>query len=177
MKKPTYEQAVQAINRAFEAGDLTAEEKAEKLQLAEKLKKEKTPKKQTNKEKPEKPQPKAATEIDKCKEMIAQFKARQRAEKVEQARKELIAKAETPEKKEEIKQLPDNEVLAKANPKPRIDVFSKEKIKSLVLKNIENRQKNIPKTQKKTISEDKIKQVVNELYQELDKKIDKLLKN
>lgn len=66
---------------------------------------------------------------------------------------------------------------AKANPQPRIDVFSKEKIKSILLKNIQNRQKNIPKTQKINIQEDKIKQTVNELYNQLDKAIDKLLKN
>jgi len=114
--------------------------------------------------------------IEECKKALSEFQAKQKTIKAEKIRKELLTNA-SPEEATKIQKLSTTELLAKANPKPRIDVFSKEKIESLVLKNIQNRQKNIPKTQKITISEDKIKQVVNELYKELDKRIDKLLKN
>jgi len=136
--------------------------------------------KKTKKQPKEQPKEQSKTpiqnSIEECKKALSEFQAKQKAIKAENIRKELLTNA-SPEEATKIQELSTTELLAKANPKPRIDVFSKEKIESLVLKNIQNRQKNIPKTQKNTISEDKIKQVVNELYNELDKIIDKLLKN
>jgi hypothetical protein len=176
--KITYEQAKAAIERAYKAGDLTAQEREEKLQLAEKLKeKQVIPKAQPIKIKPKpRTQGEPNTGVEKCKETLAQYQAKKKAEKVEQAKKELLAKAETPEKKEEIQNLSDSEILAKANPKPRIDVLSREELRKLAEKNIKTRLANLPQKEKKEIPEDKIKEIANTLYQELDKLIDKLLR-
>lgn len=174
--KITYEQAKAAIERAYQAGDLTAEEREEKLQKAEKLKEKEQEGKKVLTEKP-KAQNKAQnidSSIAKCKQTLDQFNAKKRAEKAEQARKELLAKAETPEQKEKINNLSDSEILAKANPKPRIDVLSKKELQRLVEKNLKTKLANLKKD-KKVLEED-IKKIANTLYEQLDKLTDKLLK-
>ncbi len=136
---------------------------------------EEAPKKTSKKTKETKEE--VSVKIQECKKAISEFQSKQKEIKAEKIRKELLAKSSSTEEATKIKAMTTTELLAKANPQPRIDVFSKEKIKSILLKNIQNRQKNIPKTQKINIQEDKIKQTVNELYNQLDKAIDKLLKN
>jgi hypothetical protein len=98
--KLTYQKAKKAIEEAFLAGDITQEEKEEKLKLAEKLKTEK-PKKVVQKTKSASKRPEPKTEkatlpknekpekIENCKKAISEFNAKKRAEKAELARKKM----------------------------------------------------------------------------------------
>lgn len=174
--KLTYQQAKAAIERAYKAGDISAEEREQKLQKAEKLKQQKPKEKKEKTPAEPKPKKEIAPEIAQCRAVIERFNAKKRAEKAEEARKELLAKAETPEKKEEIKNLSDSEVLAKLNPRPRIDVLTKKELKRLAEKNLKTKLANIPKKDKKDISEENIKEIVNTLYEQLDKLTDKFLR-
>jgi hypothetical protein len=80
--KLTYQKAKKAIEEAFLAGDITQEEKEEKLKLAEKLKTEKT-------EKAALPKNEKLEKIENCKKVISEFNAKKRAEKAELARKKM----------------------------------------------------------------------------------------
>ncbi|MCU0436703.1 MAG: hypothetical protein MUC49_02240 [Raineya sp.] len=114
--------------------------------------------------------------IDDCKDKIKVFQQEQKEKKAEIVRKELIAQASTPEKKQEIEEMTVSEVLQKANPKPRIDVLSKERIKALAKQNISNRLKKLAKKEQIEVSEEDLDEISEKTYNVLDEQIDRLFK-
>lgn len=62
------------------------------------------------------------------------------------------------------------------NKKPRIDVLSKQDLQRLVKQNFKIKLANLPKKDRKDISEENIKEIANTLYEQLDKLTDKILR-
>ncbi len=144
-------------------------------------------------EKPEKPAPVAvspqektqqetpktttsSTGVEQCKTIIADFNAAKRAKEAQEVRQKMVKEADTPKAIEEVKKLSDSQILASTKPKVRIDVFSREQLEKLAIKNISVRLANLPQKDKKEIPKDKILSLAVDVYKILDKKIDELLK-
>ena len=133
------------------------------------------PKEETPKETP-KTTDSSSTGVEQCKTIIADFNAAKRAKEAQEVRQKMIQQADSPEAIEEAKTLSDSQILASTKPKVRIDVFSREQLEKLAIKNISVRLANLPQKNKKEVPKDKILSLAVDVYKILDKKIDELLK-